>query len=614
LRDLLSRSSPSPGNTEGIFVPSGAGEAQAARAARKDPYGDLPTGAFAGYATATVFHTDAELALDNKGQDFGAEFDLGLSDAAHSSVPVPAVTDELGRKAIPALDGDHSFGQGRGITLPAVYQDFDLGVDLNPAVAKAPPSAAPVRKSASTDLDFVKADSFVAEALARAIPTGCVIGDDLARGLGAANKTDVDPDGDFDHEDDPLLSLSTDDPPPPRAVSQSISRVALSPKPLSSGHFGALAESRLTVAPITFGIRDPKNKKNNVLFTLELAGEYALRAVADGQKGKLFFGPDPADDSRPVARLFQNGKEIGGAGFGEIVPIKIGDETVAEIRIGDDPHPIGADSNGKPVITGTRVAAAADVAVVRLAAAGAEQHIGHMEVELTVPADGVACPGITLNKRSEPATVTPGAPFGFTIDVSNPNDCLLSNVKVKDSSVTGEGVGWKVLTTLPRSTVSREGTLTFEFESLRAGEHKTITINAEAADDSLPGTVSNEASATGVCGNVPMAGAATAITTVRLPAAPPAFSAPPPAPRTPSVPPAQSSAAASSAAARASAQAPSTDISSARVNKPETSRSGSASGALPRTGAALPAAVALPLILTGRLLRRFRRANRTVSE
>ena len=612
LHDVLGSGAPVPGAVE---PPNGlwAGTAPAAKPGRKAAYAGLPAGAFAGYATATVFHTDPELATDDEGEEFGAEYDLGLSDAAHASVPTPPVTDELGRQVIPALEAGHSFGQGRGINLPDVLKGLDLGIDLEPAVAKAPPSGAPVKKSSPADLGFVRADSFEAEALARAIATGCVIGDDLARGRGTANESGVDPDGDFEDDDAPLLSVSVDDPPPPRAVSQSTSRVALSRQPITPGHFGGVAETRLTIAPITFGIPDPRNSRKSILFTLELAGEFALRAVADGQKGKLFFGPDGADDARPVARLFQNGKEIGGAGFGEIVPIEVGNETVGEIRIGDDPHAIGGGSKDAPITTGTRVAAAADVAVVRFFAVDAQQRVGHMEVDLTVPAGGVACPGVTLAKRSDPATVTPGSPFTFTIDVSNPNDCVLSAVKVKDAATTEPGVNWKVLTTLPRSTVSKDGTLTFDLESLRPGERKTIKINAESAADSRPGAVSNEATASGVCSKVPLAGASTAVTTIRSAVAPAATSAAasPPGP-SPSVPPARQAAAApptQSASARAGARVSSADLS--RAGNSATAKAGSAGRPLPRTGAPLPTALAVSLLVAGRMLRRFRRSQKS---
>ena len=608
LREVLRRSAPAPSVSDA--APGPGMISPAAKPGRKDPLAGLPAGAFAGYATGTVFHTDPELARDNEGDAFNAEYDLGLSDAAHASVALPAVTDELGRKAIPALEPGHSFGQGQGVKLPADLEELDLEIDPEPAIANAPPSRAPVKKSTQGDLQFVKAETFEAEALARAIPTGCVIGDDLARGLGSAIQSGVDPDGDFDDEDAPLLSVSVEDPPPPRAVSQSMSRVALSRQPVSPGHFGGIAETRLTMAPITFGLPG-ETKKDQIIFTLELAGEYVLRATADGREGKLVFGPEGADDAYPVARLFRNGKEIGGAGFGEIVPIEVGDEVVGEIRIGDDPHAIG-NAKGKPTTDGTRVSAAADVAVVRFFAVGAaEQRVGHMEVDLTVPSGGVACPGITLSKRSDPASLTPGAPFTFTIDVSNPNDCVLSAVKVKDAATTEPGVAWKVLTTLPRSTISKEGVLTFDLESLRPGERKTIKVNAESAADSKPGTVSNQATADGVCGKVPMTGASTAVATIRSAIAPaPPLPGPAPTPSAPSV----TSSQAAGSSARGAAQAYPAAADTPRASAGAATKSRASSGVLARTGASLPFAVAVSLIVGGRVLRRLRRVERLERE
>jgi hypothetical protein len=601
LGDVLARSTPASADLEALG-PDQVDPA-AATPGRTGPYAGLP-GGFAGYATGTVFHTDPELATDNEGDEFNAEYDLGLSDAAHASGAVPAVTDEFGRKAIPALEAGHSFGQGQGVKLPSVLEDIDLGIDPSPAIAQAPPSRTPIKKSTQGDLEFVKADSFEAEASARAIPTGCVIGDDLARGRGSAIRSGVDPDGDFEDEDAPLLSVSIDDPPPPRAVSQSMSRVALSREPVTPGHFGAIAETRLTVAPITFGLPG-ESRKDSILFTLELAGEFVLRAATDGQKGTLFFGPDGARDARPVARLFQDGEEIGGAGFGEIVPIKVGDETVGEIRIGDDPHAIGGDSDDDPTITGTRVTAAADVAVVRFFTLGAQQRVGHMEVGLTVPSEGVACPGITLSKRSDPAGLTPGTPFTFTIDVSNPNDCVLSAVMVKDAATTEPGVAWKVLTTLPRSTISQEGVLTFDLESLRPGERKTIKVNAESGADSKPGTVSNQATAAGLCSKVPMTGVSTAVATIRSATAP---AAPLPTSPTQTAPPVPSSQTAGATPGRGADQASPADTPRGASG---VTKSRASSGVLARTGASLPFAVAVPLIVGGRVLRRLRRVRKS---
>ena len=603
LGDLLTRSGPALVRAEAALNPVGEGGVPVANPARKDAYAALPAGVFAGHATATVFHTDPALATDNEGDDFNAEYDLGLSDAAHTSVPVPAVTDELGREAIPALEAGHSFGRGQGVKLPKVLEDIDLQIDPSPAIANAPPSREAVKKSTQGNLQFVKAETFQAEALARAIPTGCVIGDDLARGLGAAIQSGVDTDRDFEDEDAPLLSVSIEEPPPARAVSQSLSRVALSPEPVTPGRFGGVAETRLTVAPITFGIPG-ETQKDSILFTLELAGEFVLRAAADGQKGNLFFGPEGADDARPVARLFQNGKEIGGAGFGEIVPIKVGDETIGEIRIGDNPHAIGGNSEDDTTITGTRVAAAADVAVVRFFTVDAQQRVGHMEVDLTVPPGGVGCPGIALSKRSDPASVTPGSPFTFTVDVANPNDCTLSALKVKDAATTQPGVSWKVLTTLPRSTISNEGVLTFDLASLQPGEQKTIRINAESASDSKPGTVTNQVTAAGVCSKVPLTGGATAVTAIRAAGTPTPPLSPSPLPSAPTV---RTSSTAASASARTTAQASAPDTPRAGAGASGALKSGSSGGVLARSGASLPFAVALPLIVGGRVLRRLRR-------
>lgn len=517
--------------TASVDIPgSGGSEPAQVKGARADsPLDGLPGGAFAGFATGTAFHTDPSLSTDNEGESFGAAFDLAQSDAGHASAPTAGITDELGRASLPALAAGHSFARGRGIEPPSFLADFNLGdFDPEPVEAAAPPSTGPVEKQTQppVELDFVKADSFEAKAQARAIPGGCVIGDDLARGAGSASDTGVDLDGDFDDEDDPILSVSIDDPPPPRAVSQSTSRVLLGDQ-VAPGRFGLVAETRQTIAPVSFGI------PGGDTFTLEVGGEYVLRAAADGAEGEVSFGPEGAGDGRPAGRLFREGKLIGNLDMGDVVPLRQGTETVALLVIGDDPRRIGGKSGDDPVEEPNRVGAAADVATVEIIDSGEQVRVGHMEAAVVVPDGGIPCPGITVTKQSRPATVTAGKPFDFTITVANPNDCELRDLRVTDVATTPVGVVWKVTTTLPRATLAPDGALAFaNLGALKAGESTTIRINAESAAVSAPGTITNRATATGLCRKAAMAGAAAATTTIEV--LPPA-----PAPPSPTVDPAR---------------------------------------------------------------------------
>src|SRR5581483_3057638 len=158
-----------------------------------------------------------------------------------------------------------------------------------------------------------------------------------------------------------------------------------------------------------------------------------------------------------------------------------------------------------PTVTGTRVSAAADAVVVRLFEPHAELHVGHMEVGLAVPPGGVACPGIQMTKTSDPASVRPGDPFAWNIEVSNPNDCDLDKVQVVDTPSPTAGVVWNPVSSLPRATQSPDGSLVFDaFGPLSNGQTMTLKLNAAVNAMSAPGTITNRAMATGICADAPM--------------------------------------------------------------------------------------------------------------
>jgi hypothetical protein len=473
-----------------------------------DAFARLGGDAFAAYGTGTVLHSDPELS-----ERSGVTIDLSVADAVYAAQALSPFTDELGRpivSALPALSGQ---AHARAVTLDppdAAGIDVDMG---GPADSKAPPTSRPVTRETTTNLEpVVNADLLRAEAAARAVSTGCVIGDDLARAAASADDTEVG-DADLDPESTkPLLSLSADEPG--RAVSTTKSRTYLEPIPGRPGRFAAVSELRQTIAPVTFGLPGVEEK-----FTVEVGGEWVMRAVADGTKGEVALRPENSDDhERPAIRLFQ-GEELIAVGLGDVdrTGIFIDGDPVGEIRIGAEARAIFGGPESKPAQTGTRVAAAADMVVVRLFGVEAELRIGHMEVGLAVPAGGVKCPGVGLTKTSDPATVRPGDAFTWTLEVLNPNDCVLDQVKVIDSPSASRGVDWKALTSVPRATRSPNGDLIFEnIGALPSGERRTLQVNARIEPGSELGAITNRASAVGVCGEAPLAGAAETTTNVGM--------------------------------------------------------------------------------------------------
>jgi hypothetical protein len=485
----------------------------------------------------------------------------------------------------------------------ALGGDVNLDI-LDPAEAKAPPSGAPVTKETQTDASpLLKADSFKAEAAARAVATGCVIGDDLARGSGTANDTDVADTAPDDSSTDPILSVSADDPPPPRAVSQSLSRVTLVPLKDRPDRFGVLAETRQTIAPITFSLPGTKDK-----ITIEVGGEWALRARTDARNGSLSFGPEPGSGDQPLLRVIQGDEAIDEVTLKEVggkTGIYIDGEPVGDIRIGGEARAIGGKPASKPTQTPTRVAAAVDIVVMRLFDPPAELRVGHMEVGVAVPAGGVACPGIGMKKEAQPGSVRPGDKFSWTIGVSNLNDCVLDKVKVVDATTTTPGVVWRVLTTAPRSTIGKDGVLTFDgVGPVRTGETTTLGIQAEVDGTSVPGTLTNRATATGSCGPAPMSGATEASLSVGVGPTSGLAPSPPPAPAPADTNPGRSAAGEQSNALTAAAP-PGSGASVAAAGSENDGR------LLARTGAG-PAGLLLgtSLVAGGRFLRRYRRRAR----
>jgi hypothetical protein len=562
-----------------------------------EAFGQLPPDGFAAYATGTVYHTDAELSLD---EDNPAEIDLATSDAAYAAHALAAFSDELGRPIIPKLDSGSGFGRGRAVQVTppeALGGDVDLSI-LDAAEAKAPPSRAPVTKETQTDASpLLKADSFKAEASARAVPTGCVIGNDLARGSGTANDTDVADTQPDDESSDPILSVSAEEPPPPRAVSQSLSRATLFPLKDRPGRFGVMAETSQTIAPVTFALPGADEK-----ITVEVGGVWALRARADGTSGSLSFGPEPGSGDQPMLRVIEGDEAIDEVTLQELggkTGIFVNGEPVGEIRIGGEARAIGGKPASKPTETPTRVAAAVDIAAMRLFDPPAELRVGHMEIAVAVPPGGVACPGIGMKKEAQPASVRPGDKFTWTIALTNLNDCALDKVKVVDSTTANPGVVWRVLTTLPKSSLGKDGSLTFDgVGPIRTGETKTLQIQGEVDGKSVPGTITNKASAAGGCGGAPMSGGTEASLAVGV--APTSGLAPAPTPPADVRP------------GRSAAGAEGNSLAAAAPADDEASVAGASDdeegGRLPRTGAGLAGLLlGASLLAAGRFLRRYRR-------
>ncbi len=596
-----------------------------------DPFAQLPAGGYAAYGTGTAYHTDLGLS----GQR-GTALDLGFASVAYSSVPVNARFDELDRRVAPPIKvAGGGYGQGDAAQVGALERPGEGESDIvTSAEASAPPNRAPVMNDL-TEVNrrpFIDADVLHAEASARAAASGCVVGSDLGYGLGSATDTKALA---FGNEE---ATLSTDGEGPKRAVSQTMTRTRLVPKP-GSDRFGLLVETRQTIAPTTIRQGTPDE------MTVEVAGEWVLRVTVDGAKFRLDYGPD-ADSQTVVLRVTRpenpgkknRGKTVVVAEVtaeqllgrdGQIVEITDNQEIV----VGELPRGIRDDHGSFPLKTGSRIAAATDVArIVLKDVPGADLRIGHMEAAAAVPPEGIACPGIGMAKKLDSASVRPGDRFTWSIEVSNPNDCVLEKVKVVDTITATPGVRYKVVSSDPKPKTLTDGSVVFEgIGPLRQNESRRLLIQAVVDDLSAPGSFRDAAVAEGVCGPdrrnridrddgsvdppVVLSGkaelAGPSVGALRLAGALPqssgsaASSPSPSSDSASSTTPEASPTVSSRTVSRSRAAAAST--SSARVAAAQDSARGAAP--LARTGGLLGLVPAVVLMSTGSLLRRLRRSR-----
>lgn len=479
-----------------------------AAAASTDIFKGLPADGHAAYGTASVIHAHAlqvgETRLENT--------DAAFSGAVFASGPISAIKNEMARIINPALAAGNAYARGSGL-------EVGLGINQSGpnqivpgaiAEAKAPPSTGLISEQVPNVSvpPAVSADLLRGQAQAKA-NSACTTGTALSYGLGyAANLGLVN------------STVKSAAATPDRAVSQSRSHTFLVPQegaPSPIRKFGLASETRQTIAPVTLFA----GTGNEITF--EFAGEWVLRTVADGKAGKVFYGPGDVTPDTPLLRILRPGEEnrilsaqdlFGAAG------LTIDVSPLLKVSIGAPPRMIGGADNSKPVETGTFAAAAVDVVRVTLLSAdgtltAADVRIGHMENATAVPEGGIEC-GIQLSKNTDKPTVSPGETFTWTIKVTNPNDCVLTQLKVVDTITADPGIVWTVDSANPTASRKASDNVTWnDIGPLGPGQSKDLRITLTVGSDSGGGLFHNLAKATGVCG--PAQGTAGAEAAVGVP-------------------------------------------------------------------------------------------------
>lgn len=487
-----------------------------APAGAQQPFGEA---AFGGYATGTIVHADA---LDT-GSVRLVDVEVGHSAAVVDSEGLDEpVQNEVGRRLSAAEPDRFSHAQSASV---------EAGIALSPpgaddqvrfwSEASAPPSSELVtHEFGRVDLDPVAwANLLRTQAQARWNPSSCVAGADMAYGLSyAADVQLLDAGGDDAAEGLDHAVVGTDATNPQRAVGQSVSRVALVPQVARDGRlegddFGLMSETRMTIAPVTLDLIPIVGEQ----LTIEFLGEWVLRAVATGHSGWVHFGPGEVSPQTPLLRVLGTAGNLLGlvtsqdllGVAGLVVPIP---DLGIEIAIGEDPRAIGGDATSKPVETAAEASAAIDVVRVRLldrpAGLGlslADVRIGHMEARATVPKGGIRC-DLPVTKTADPPKLSAGENFVYTITVTNPFDCTLTNVSLVDKATGDPGVRFQVGQQDPPAT-SVEKTGFQESNVLRWSDigpiaphqSRVVRVAMDVAPDSAAGVITDDAEAAAKC-------------------------------------------------------------------------------------------------------------------
>ncbi len=432
--------------------------------------------AWNGYSTGTALHINAlQLAANGPIVEQTA---LAFAGASTNSQGLgTALTNEMLLGVHPAQGANESFGRGSGVEV-GLAQAAPNNPDANQVklgggaaeAAAAPPIqtdlvtrellrqtinplafAAVLRGQAQATFN----DRFVMPMLGSPLGFGLGFADDvqlLNAGAPPAPGTEVLP--------APILATDTTaargGSGPQRTTSQSTSFTYLVNN--GDGTCGLASESHITVSPIRLNLPPDADPTNDL--TVELLGEWVLRAAASGKPGggKVEYFPtgDNVTPTTPIVRVFQGQNVVqqlttqqilGNTGL--VLPDALAQ--LIAVAVGEDPRAIAApgtnpNAASQPTVTDTLVSAAVDVARVRLiqpnpAASGLnalDLRLGHMESRVEVPAGGINCQ-IPVEKTATPNPASPGQDVTFTIRIPadaealRPFPCDLTNIRVTDT-------------------------------------------------------------------------------------------------------------------------------------------------------------------------------------
>jgi uncharacterized repeat protein (TIGR01451 family) len=512
----------------GLFAAGGSAPAAAPAAA----------GTYWGYSTGTVVHAGVLQGalsgprLTNVDEAFsGATVSnrgIGVMPPVGPGAVVGQVVNEMSRevqRVLPqGMPARNTFARGAGLeiglmeALPAGLPQipvnrvmslgaarFDLTRQIGPVTLNPVASAAVLKGQGTTDWN----------------DNACIIGKPISQGLGHAADVRVLGLGAPALPGGPSL-LATAASGPQRGVAQSRSQTALMRQTDAHGkvlgsNMALGTETRQTIAPVTLFKGTPAE------ITIEVLGEWVLRAVAGGVPGSAYVRYAPAGSpsaTTPILRIVQRGllqpvtkilnfQDV--FGTGKLLPIPlINIPGVARITIGESARALGSDGSGNvgPHIApdGTSASAAVDVVRVqllerrdllgRLLSGVGDVRIGHMEARAEAPRGGIDC-GIPVTKSVSPAVAHAGEKLSYKIDITNPFDCTLNPVKVVDELAPGG-----VTTSLLSAAGGQKSGNTVTWNNvgpIAPHASRSVPVDLQVAPDSKAGVITNHVDVAATC-------------------------------------------------------------------------------------------------------------------
>jgi uncharacterized repeat protein (TIGR01451 family) len=498
----------------------GLAPASAAKAkAQAVPVGEAN---YSGYGSGAVTHLSV---LNGE----AAFTQTAIANGAVASKGLAEVKNELARLVQPGTAGKNSGANGHAIAAELLGEPVDL---VDTAVAEAAPSTAladvslaqvPVSTAAYAQL-------LNGQAQARWAPNDCVLGADLSfsRGQAAAAQligAAANPDGSLQ-----TPMVATQDPTAERSVVWSQTRQRLVAQTdrtgkVLGGDLGLLTEVRQTLKPVTIRL------SNEVVVNIEVAGTYTLRSFAGGLPGSGFVTFNPELDFQapvftvtvPAASpafslvdpIFGHTGPAGASvfviNFSDIAPITdavaeaLAAVGIADLKVAEPPRAIGDPTKpATEAADGTAAAGALDIVRFRgtdVLADTLDFRFGHAEATANVPVGGIECPGLQVAKVTDKDPVSVGDTFKYTITVTNPYDCTLTNVKLVDTISSDKGITFSIGATNPTASSVEGKTVTWnDIGPIGPHGNKAVTVDILVESAANIGRIMDNAVATADCG------------------------------------------------------------------------------------------------------------------